>query len=73
MTNFCKDCKHFTKFFLEPKRFGKCKRTKTTGPNYYLVDGKGNLNDMNYCSCERVSYSTIDTCGKEAIYFEAKK
>lgn len=33
----------------------------------------GTVKNNNFCSCERVSYNVLDTCGKEAKYFEAKK
>lgn len=71
----CKDCKYcrpdwMTKIFTfgidNGYEYAKCTRPIFGD----LVSGTTRMN--NFCSCERVSYITIETCGKEAKYFEQK-
>jgi hypothetical protein len=72
----CKDCKYcrpdwiikIISFGIESEyQFAKCARPISGD----LVSGTEKLN--TFCSCERVSYDVINTCGKDAKYFEAKK
>lgn len=72
---YCKDCKHcrpeiadiiFTLGFGDGLKYARCARPNVTD----LVSGKS---CQNLCSYERVSYYTVDTCGKDAEYFEARK
>jgi hypothetical protein len=74
----CKDCKFCRKYplaaFLSVISFGlvdaygfaNCARPQKSN----LVSGR---NLENFCSCERVSYYTIDTCGEEAKYYEPRR
>lgn len=72
----CKNCVYYhPDRFLQIISFGlftpfdtaKCVRPKTD-----LVSG--GYKQRNFCSTERISYSTIDTCGIDAkYYYEARK
>lgn len=72
---YCKDCEHcrpeiaeiiFTFGFGDGLKHARCARPKDND----LVSGKS---CQEFCSYERISYHTIDTCGKDAKYFEARK
>lgn len=72
---YCKDCKYcrpyiseivFTLGFRDGLTNARCARPNVND----LVSGKGYQRN---CSHERISYPTIDTCGRAAKYFEARK
>jgi hypothetical protein len=67
----CIHCKHYTKDFLQEKRFGKCKLFPREIKNInYLVDGsKPDPQKNHYCSTARDS---DDMCGIEGFFFEKK-
>ena len=74
MTKLCKDCKHYKtnflsrilSFFSDNGEFDMCGRKK----NNNLVTGG---NNPSFCEMERRDYFTLDVCGPEGKYFEAKK
>ncbi len=73
---YCKNCKHcrpeiaeiiFTLGFGDGLEYARCVRPRGND----LVSGKS---VQPFCSCERISYSAIDTCGIDAkYYYEARK
>lgn len=73
---YCKNCKHcrpdrllqIVSFGIEsPYDTAICVR-----PKIDLISG--GYKQRNFCSTERISYSTIDTCGIDAkYYYEARK
>lgn len=73
---YCKNCKHcrpeiaeiiFTLGFGDGLEYARCVRPRDND----LVSGKC---AQRFCFCERISYSTIDTCGRDAKYYcEARK
>jgi hypothetical protein len=75
----CKDCKFCRKYplaaFLSVISFGLVDAYEFAR---CIRPGKLNLTSGrvptdSYCSCERVSYYTIDTCGEEAKYYEPRR
>lgn len=74
----CKDCKFCKKDplaalvsiitfgLVDAYEFANCARPQKSN----LVSGR---NPEKFCSCERVSYISIDTCGEEAKYFQPKR
>ena len=71
---YCKNCKHCRPDrFLQIISFGlftPFDTAKCVRPKIDLVSGGVQL---EYCRAERMSYHTIDTCGENAKYFEARK
>lgn len=72
---YCKNCKHcrpeiaeiiFTLGFGDGLEYARCVRPRGND----LVSGNS---VKTFCSCERSTYYTIDTCGKDAKYYEARK
>ena len=77
MAKFCKDCKFCKRgltdylFLFGTYRFARCDHPRLTRGGEYYVDGS--LRGEKYCSNEREYYQTLDVCGPDAKYFEAKK
>ena len=72
---YCKNCKHCRPDrLLQIVSFGTESPYDTAicvRPKIDLISG---YNQRNFCSTERISYSTIDTCGIDAkYYYEARK
>jgi hypothetical protein len=73
MTKLCKDCKYHKKdwishtfpFFGAKGYFDECRREK----NDNLVVGGGRT---TFCEIERRDYYSLDVCGVEGKYWEAK-
>jgi hypothetical protein len=72
---YCKDCKFckptrlmqiLSLGMLNPYEFATCSRPISDN----LVDGKPKL---SFCENQRVDYDSLDTCGTNAKYFEARK
>jgi len=73
---YCKNCKHCRPDrLLQIVSFGTESPYDTAicvRPKNDLVSG--GYTQRNFCSTERISYSTIDTCGIDAkYYYEARK
>lgn len=58
-------------------RFAQCRRpgiTELGAPGTEkLVTGRSYSTTPNFCSVEREMYFALDTCGRDARYFEARK
>jgi hypothetical protein len=67
---YCKNCKHCRPdrlLQMSPYEYAICVR-----PSNDLVSG--GYKQRNFCRTERISYSTIDTCGIDAkYYYETRK
>lgn len=71
----CIDCRHFVpnKDHTNPEQkaqFAFCAKSGDKNDTLTLVDGRAPK--MQYCSIQRTHYDTIETCGPDAKYFEAK-
>jgi len=71
---YCKDCKHYrperllqilTLGIESPYESARCTRPKI---NLVSMDA-----GKTFCSSERISYHSIDTCGSDGKYWEARK
>jgi len=76
----CKDCIH-CKITLSERiipgmlPFAKCAvSAKVIDPKYDLVTGKlvAQKQKLDYCSCFRIDYDTLDHCGSDGKYWKPK-
>ena len=69
----CINCRFYTKDFFTFSKFGKCSMFPTEPePEYYLVNGKPDNNNIEYHYCS-TSRKFEHMCGKEGKYYEEKE
>lgn len=75
----CINCKHSRRdwiwnlmiFDTEAYQFDKCHRKATIRNS--PINGKPEIVEVNYCSCERMQSTFTDVCGPEGKYYQEKE
>lgn len=68
----CKFCRPVSRFDILGWGESRWHSATCNRPSRIEIDIVSGRTEAPYCSCERTSYETIDTCGANAKYFEAR-